>query len=201
MIGDHQRPSSEEETEKNQLSIVPYQGDDHVYLDRISGTMTDNEWVSDCYVIDCEIDEESAIHAIDVFQNDDAFLEDLGARTEYPIRHEKRIQMHYPDIQAYFEEFRDDKIEGLGKLPFPLPSETEVTWLNEEILEVNIGSQEIPRMLKMGKLLEAPLQSELIQSFHEYSELFAWSYKDMPGLDENFVVHNLVVEKGAMPVK
>jgi len=53
----------------------------------------------------------------------------------------------------------------------------------------------------MGKILEAPLQSELIQSFHDYFELFTWSYKDMPGLDENFVVHNLVVEKGAMPVK
>jgi len=53
----------------------------------------------------------------------------------------------------------------------------------------------------MGKLLEEPLQNELIQSFHDYFELFAWSYKDMPGLDENFVVHNLVVEKGAMHVK
>jgi len=102
--------------------------------------MTDDEWVSNCYVIDYEIDEENAIHAIDVFQNDDAFLEDLGARIEYPIRHEKRIQMHCPDIHACFEESRDDKIEGLGKLPFPLPSETEVTWLNEEISKVNIGS-------------------------------------------------------------
>ena len=53
----------------------------------------------------------------------------------------------------------------------------------------------------MGKLLEAPLQNELVQSFHDYFELFTWSYKDMPGLDENFVVHNLVVEKGAIPIK
>ena len=53
----------------------------------------------------------------------------------------------------------------------------------------------------MGKLLEAPLQEELIQSFHDYFELFAWSYKDMPRLDESFVVHNLVVKKGAVPVK
>jgi len=82
-----------------------------------------------------------------------------------------------------------------------MPSENEVTWLNEEIEEVNIGSQETPRLLKMGKLLEEPLQQKLVQSFHDYSELFAWSYKDMPGLDKNFVVHNLIVEKGAIPVK
>lgn len=56
-------------------------------------------------------------------------------------------------------------------------------------------------MLKMGKLLEAPLQKELVQSFHDYFELFAWYYKDMLGLDEDFVVHNLVVEKGAISMK
>jgi len=76
-----------------------------------------------------------------------------------------------------------------------------MTWLNEEIEEVNIGSQEIPRLLKSSKLLEAPLQKELVQSFHDYSKLFAWSYKDMPRLDENFVVHNLVFEKGVILVK
>ena len=53
----------------------------------------------------------------------------------------------------------------------------------------------------MGKLLEAPLQNELVQSFHDYSELFVWSYKDMPGLDEDFIIHNLIVEKGVVPVK
>jgi len=95
----------------------------------------------------------------------------------------------------------EDKIEGLGELPFPMPLEIEVTWLNEEIEEVNIGSQETPHLLKMGKLLEEPLQQELIQSFHDYFELCAWSYKDMPGLDEDFIVHNLIIEKGAIPMK
>ena len=76
-----------------------------------------------------------------------------------------------------------------------------MTWLNEEIEEVNIGSQETLRFLKMGKLLEEPLQKELIQSPYDYFKLFAWSYKDMFGLDENFMVHNLVIEKGTVPIK
>ena len=148
-----------------------------------------------------KIDDEDAIHAIDLFENDDAFLEVLGARTEYPVRHEKMAYTHYSDIHAYFGESKKNKIEGLGELPFSLPSETEMTWLNEEIEEVNIGSQKIPQLLKIGKLLEAPLQKELVQSFHNYFKLFTWSCKDMLGLDENFVVHNLVVEKGAILVK
>ena len=144
VMENHRRSSFEAETKESQLSIIPYQGNDHVCQNEISGTVSNNEGVSNRYVIDCEIDEEDVIHTIDVFQNDDAFLEDLGARTEYPIRHEKRVQMHYPDIQACFKESRDDKIEGLGEFPFPLPSKAKFTWLNEEILEVNIGSQEIP---------------------------------------------------------
>ena len=145
--------------------------------------------------------EEGAIHTIDSWEIDDAFLESIGARIEYPSRHEKRNHKRYSDIQACFEESMEDKIKGLGELPLPVPSENEVTWLNEEIEEVNIGSQETPWLLKMGKLLEEPLQQELVQYFHDYFELFAWSYKDMPRLDENFIVHNLIVEKGAIPVK
>lgn len=68
----------------------------------------------------------------------------MDARIKYPVRHEKRAHTHYSDIHAYFEESKEDRIEGLGELPFPLPSETKLTWLNEEIKEVNIGSQEIP---------------------------------------------------------
>jgi len=131
-----------------------------------------------CCVIECEIEEEGAIHAIDSWKNDDAFLESIGARTEYPSRHEKRNHKRYSDIQACFEDSMEDKIEGLGEFPLPMPSENELTWLNEEIEEVNIGSQETPCLLKMGKLLEEPLQQELVQSFHDFSELFAWSYKD-----------------------
>ena len=52
----------------------------------------------------------------------------------------------------------EDKIKGLGELPFPMSSENEVTWLNEEIEELNIGSQETPCLLKMHKLLEKSLQ-------------------------------------------
>jgi len=76
-----------------------------------------------------------------------------------------------------------------------------MTLLNEEIEEINIGSYDTSKLLKIDKLLKEPLQNELIQSFYDYLELFAWSYKDMLGLDKNFMVYNLVVKEGAVPVK
>jgi len=50
---------------------------------------------------------------MDLFDNDDAFLEFMGARIEYPIRYKKRIHNHYLDIHAYFGESMEDKIERL----------------------------------------------------------------------------------------
>ena len=67
--------------------------------------------------------------------------------------------------------------------------------MNEEIEETNIGSQDTSKLSKIGKILEKPLQNKLIQSFHDYSKLFAWSYKDIPRLDKKFMVHNLVVKE------
>jgi len=95
-----------------------------------------------CFIIECKIDDEDPIHAIELFENDDDFLESMGVRNEYPARHEKRTHKHYLDIHACFSESKEDKIEGLGEFPFSTPSKLEMTWFNEEIEEVDIGSQE-----------------------------------------------------------
>ena len=36
---------------------------------------------------------------------------------------------------------------------------------------------------------------------HDYVEIFDWSYKDMPGLDTNIVVHRLPTKEDYPPVK
>ena len=35
------------------------------------------------------------------------------------------------------------------------------------------------------------MKQRLIQMLHDYVEIFAWSYEDMPGLDTDIVVHRL----------
>ena len=36
---------------------------------------------------------------------------------------------------------------------------------------------------------------------HNYVEIFSWSYKDMPGLDTDIVVHRLPMKEGCAPTK
>jgi len=101
-------------TNEDKWCIISYHGDGHVGQVNFTKLMQNDELVRDdqsCFVIECEIDNEDAIHAVDLFENDDAFLEVLGARIEYPTRHEKRAHKHYSDIHAYFGESMETKLK------------------------------------------------------------------------------------------
>ena len=41
----------------------------------------------------------------------------------------------------------------------------------------------------------------MITLLQEYSDVFAWSYKDMPGLDTSIVEHKIPLEEGYKLVK
>ncbi|XP_070029780.1 uncharacterized protein [Nicotiana sylvestris] len=49
--------------------------------------------------------------------------------------------------------------------------------------------------------LEADEESTYIEVLKEFRDVFAWSYKEMPGLDPKVAVHYLAVKNGARPVK
>jgi len=56
--------------------------------------MQENELVRDdqsYFIIKCEMDDEDAVHAMDLFENDDTFLEFMGARTKYLAKHKKGL--------------------------------------------------------------------------------------------------------------
>ncbi|PKI73788.1 hypothetical protein CRG98_005821, partial [Punica granatum] len=59
--------------------------------------------------------------------------------------------------------------------------------------EINVGTEEEPRTLKIGTALD-PTQ-------REYQEVFAWSYADMPGLDPSIVEHFLPLDTEKFPPK
>lgn len=40
-----------------------------------------------------------------------------------------------------------------------------------------------------------------VELLKEYNDVFAWSYKEMPGLDPKVAFHHLAIKKGARPIK
>ncbi|PKI49406.1 hypothetical protein CRG98_030199 [Punica granatum] len=60
--------------------------------------------------------------------------------------------------------------------------------------EINIGTEEEPRTLKIGTGLDQTQRARMIDFLKEYQEVFAWSYADMTGLDPSIVKHSLPLD-------
>ncbi|XP_024027182.1 uncharacterized protein LOC112093283 [Morus notabilis] len=62
----------------------------------------------------------------------------------------------------------------------------------DELKKINLATEEDPKPVFVSALLTAQEQS-YEQCLREYRDVFAWSYKDMPGLDPEAAVHKLAV--------
>ena len=71
----------------------------------------------------------------------------------------------------------------------------------ESIETINLGTEEDPKEIKLGITLEKNVKERLIKLLHEYVDVFAWSYRDMLGLDIDIVVHTLPLKEGCSPVR
>ena len=66
---------------------------------------------------------------------------------------------------------------------------------------INLGTEEDKGEVKVGANLEPSVKERLIQLLHDYVEVYAWLYEDMPGLGEDIVVHHLPTREDCPPVK
>ena len=66
---------------------------------------------------------------------------------------------------------------------------------------VNLGTEEERKEVKIGTTLSSATRKELMDLLQDYSDVFAWSYQDMPGLDTDIVVHRLPLREKCALIK
>ncbi|GMP78570.1 hypothetical protein CsSME_00034472 [Camellia sinensis var. sinensis] len=72
----------------------------------------------------------------------------------------------------------------------------------QELEEINIAFEGEPRRpIFICKDLPAEQRGPLIELIKKYSDVFAWTYEEMPGLDKDVTMHRLNVIPLARPVK
>ena len=79
--------------------------------------------------------------------------------------------------------------------------ERKVTPVSGSTELVDFGTPDQPRELRIGTSLSPYERSRLIDLLRSYLDVFAWSYKDMLGLDPSIVQHHLPILPHARPVK
>jgi hypothetical protein len=71
----------------------------------------------------------------------------------------------------------------------------------DELVEINLGTKEEPRPTFVSSAL-TPSERESYREFlMEFRDCFAWSYKEMPGLDPRVATHKLAIDPQFRPVK
>lgn len=86
----------------------------------------------------------------------------------------------------------DEDCELLEELARLLQQESKLIQVYQESLEiVNLRSEDYKKEIRIGANLQADVNRRLIELLHEYVDVFAWSYQDMPGLDTDIMMHHL----------
>ncbi|XP_074296887.1 uncharacterized protein LOC141627548 [Silene latifolia] len=98
------------------------------------------------------------------------------------------------------EEIPDDSEEvEADKAPEKLEDEVQSTV--DDLKELNLGTDEDPRPIYVSALLTKEEEEEYYKLLVEYKDVFAWIYKEMPGLSPKIAVHLLAIRKGISPRK
>ncbi|KAM2123623.1 hypothetical protein ACFX1Q_021134 [Malus domestica] len=71
----------------------------------------------------------------------------------------------------------------------------------EELEKVPISRDHPDRMVNIGTTLSPPLRLALISFLKENTEVFAWSYEDMPGISPDVICHRLSIDPKIKPVR
>ncbi|KAK9045151.1 hypothetical protein V6N11_059040 [Hibiscus sabdariffa] len=117
-----------------------------------------------------------------------------------------------PDLQVDFdqnlspEEFIDCEDKAGCDLSSDLlkmmeSEEKQILPHKEELKILNLGTEEERREVKIDITISAVTRQNLIKLLYEYKDVFAWSYQDMPGLNENIAMHRLPIKPECKPVQ
>ena len=89
--------------------------------------------------------------------------------------------------------------EEVDEAPSALEDGVQVTV--DELKEINLGTTKEPRPTFISALLTPEEKEGYLKLLVEYKDVFAWTYKEMPGLNPSIALHHLAVKKGMHPVK
>ena len=122
-------------------------------------------------------------------------IHDISIKTNDPM---PSCNFEFPVYEAEEEEEENipDEISRL------LENEEKTIQPFKEPMEViNLGSEEDRKEVKVGALLAPEVKERMIELLREYTDVFAWSYQDMPGLDTDIVEHRLPLRPECPPIK
>ncbi|KAM2128360.1 hypothetical protein ACFX1R_008163 [Malus domestica] len=112
------------------------------------------------------------------------------------------LSIHNQVVKTSPDEANSDFHDGNSQPDDPRDdSFTQQAQPAEELENVSIFKDHPDCMVKIGTTLSPPIRLSLISFLQENAEVFAWSYKDMPGISPDIICHHLSIDPKTKPVK
>ncbi|KAA3472692.1 gag/pol polyprotein [Gossypium australe] len=99
------------------------------------------------------------------------------------------------------EEDAKDYVSSPDLLRMMEREDKQILPYQESVEIVNLGNEEKRQEVKIGTSISENTKHDLIALLQEYKDVFAWSYQDMPGLNEDVVVHRLLLKPECKPIQ
>eukprot|EP00253_Pinus_taeda_P013765 PITA_13765 len=72
---------------------------------------------------------------------------------------------------------------------------------NEGVEDVNLGTAENPKMVKLSKALPPKVKKEYIRLLSTFSNVFAWDYSDLKTYDTSIIQHTIPIKPNQKPFR
>jgi hypothetical protein len=103
---------------------------------------------------------------------------------------------HIPAGLAPLENMFDRSDRFLNKM-----KKIDTVDVSSQVDDVNVGSKESPRYIKISKVCTEKERKEIINLVPEYKDVFAWSYDELKTFDKNVLNHEIPLRADAKPFR
>lgn len=114
---------------------------------------------------------------------------------EVGCSYQPRCQQHPLEVEAVEEDGEPD----VTSAPQQLEDGGQPTI--DELVQINLRTEDDPRPTFVSATLTEEEQEDYRRFLMEYKDCFAWSYKEMPGLDPSVTTHKLAIDPQVRPMK
>lgn len=136
-----------------------------------------------------------------LLKNQKYFSRRLSSTTDSDSNDSAKVAHDFDSPIYQAEEEGDEDCDLPEELARLLRQEEKAIQPQESVEVINLGTEEDVKEIKIGVALEESVKEKLVSMLREFSDVFAWSYKDMPGLDTEIVMHKLPLKEDCPPVK
>ena len=147
-------------------------------------------------------EKEDISQDIQVRQNTIVLGDDSEDEKEDPSK-EAEVMKSYIEVSTSSEEFEQSSTKDNSQEVEPAPPELEDGGQAtvDDLIEVNLGTEDDPRLTFISASLTKEEQESYKALLYRNRDIFAWSYKEMPGLDADVAVHRLSINPTYRPIK